>query len=160
MTTLAKCYSLGAKSMAKLDGVHPSLVSVVLRSIQLTRQDFAVHDGLRTLAQQRALVAKGASKTLKSKHLPQPDGHGHAVDLVPYINGQLRWEWGPSYEIAEAVHTAATELNVPLRWGGVWDRRFTALPMTAAGIKSAVHAYCERHPGPDFIDGPHFEMRA
>jgi peptidoglycan L-alanyl-D-glutamate endopeptidase CwlK len=151
-------YALGKKSTAELQGVHPTLVRIVQRAIVLTVQDFSVHDGVRTLEEQREYVRRGVSKTMNSRHLPQADGHSHAVDLVPYINGQLRWEWGPIYNIAHAVDQAATELGVKLRWGAVWDRTMDQYGGSAAALKAEVEAYCRRHPGPDFIDGPHFEL--
>lgn len=105
-------YKLSAQSEKELNGVHDDLVSVVRRAAELTAQEFAVHDGIRTLAEQKQMVRSGASQTLDSRHLT-----GHAVDLVPVINGKLRWEWGPIYLIADAVKAAAKELQIPLRWG-------------------------------------------
>lgn len=151
-------FVLGKKSLANLEGVHPKLVMVVKRAIEITVQDFTVQDGLRTVEEQRQLVARGASKTMNSRHLPQRDGYGHAVDLVPWINGQPRWEWEPIYDIAAAVQEAAAQEGVALRWGGVWDRRLGDLPSGREGLKRAVADYCRRHPGPDFIDGPHYEL--
>lgn len=151
-------YAFGAASKAKLVGVHPKLVAVVTSAISYSAQDFTVYEGVRTLERQKKLVASHASKTLASQHIVQSDGFGHAVDLVPWIDGQPRWEWGPIYEIGRAVRMAALELSVSIRWGGVWDRRLTDLPADRAGIQAAVSAYCARHPGPDFIDGPHFEL--
>ena len=150
--------SLSKSSLRELTGVHPSLVAVVHRAIEITEQDFAVHDGLRTDQEQAALVASGASKTRNSKHIIQNDGYGHAVDLVPVINGKLRWEWGPIYMIAAAVDTAATELGVALRWGGVWDKPLAAYGGSPEALRKETDAYCIRHPGQDFIDGPHFEL--
>lgn len=154
-------YSLGAKSLAELDGVHPKLVSVVKRAIQLTTQDFSVHDGLRTAAEQREYVRRGVSKTMNSMHMKQADGFGHAFDLVPWINGMLRWEWKPIFNIASAVRKAAEELSVPLTWGGVWDRAFLDLGDTAEDMESAVNAYVARRRGlgkTAFIDGPHWQL--
>lgn len=151
-------YKLGARSRSELTGVHPYLVAVVEKAITLTMQDFSVHDGIRSPAEQQEMVRRGASKTLNSKHLTQDDGYGHAVDLVPYVNGSLRWEWPLVYPIAAAMHQAAQELGVTLRWGGVWDRKLHELDGTPEGLKKAVHDYTVRHPGPDFIDGPHFEL--
>ena len=105
-------YVLGAKSRAELKGVHPDLVRVVERAIQITTQDFSVHDGLRTAEEQKALVAAGASQTINSMHRPQADGFGHAVDLVPFVNGKMRWEWPAIYPIAAAVWQASRELGV------------------------------------------------
>lgn len=151
-------FALSAYSHARLKGVHPDLAAAVRFAIQLTARDFIVHDGVRTLARQRQMVRAGASQTLHSRHRIQPDGFGHAVDLVPYIGGKVRWEWKPIYAIAAAMRQAAIEWNVDLVWGGVWDRHLADLPETAAGLEAAVKAYCVRHPGPDFIDGPHFEI--
>jgi peptidoglycan L-alanyl-D-glutamate endopeptidase CwlK len=151
-------YQLGARSVAKLRGVHPMLVAVVNRAIELTEQDFSVVDGLRSAAQQAELVRRGASQTLASRHLAQPDGWGHAVDLVPYHDGAPRWEWPLIYPVAAAAHKAARQLGVALRWGGVWDRRLELLPGTPLGLQEAVLAYARRHPGPDFLDGPHYEL--
>lgn len=154
-------YQLGAKSLAELEGVHPSLVRVVKRAIEITDQDFSVHDGLRTLAEQREYVRRGVSKTMNSMHMKQPDGFGHAVDLVPYINGQLRWEWKPIFVTASAVHQAARELGVALTWGGVWDRPFVDLGESPAAMEQAVNAYVARRRGAGktaFIDGPHWQL--
>jgi peptidoglycan L-alanyl-D-glutamate endopeptidase CwlK len=154
-------YVLGAKSRAELAGVHPKLVQVVERAIQITQQDFAVHDGLRTEAEQREYVRRGVSKTMNSMHRKQADGFGHAVDLVPFINGQLRWEWKPIFAIASAVRQAAGFHGVKLIWGGVWDRPFEALEPLPNYMEQAVNAYVARRRGAGktaFIDGPHFEL--
>jgi peptidoglycan L-alanyl-D-glutamate endopeptidase CwlK len=160
-------YVLGLRSRAKLNGVHPRLVEVVERAIQLTQQDFAVTDGVRTAEEQRKLVAKGASKTMNSKHRKQADGFGHAVDLVPWINGGPRWEWPPTYKVAAAMLKAAREKGVKLRWGGVWDKALDDLGGNgtdlAASLESEVQSYVKRRlklGKRAFIDGPHFELLA
>ncbi len=155
-------FAFGARSLARLKGVHPSLVGVVNRAITITKQDFSVHDGLRTQAVQREYVRRGVSKTMNSKHMKQADGFGHAVDLVPWINGQLRWEWKPIFNIAAAVRIAAELQGVALIWGGVWDRDFLALGETAADLEAAVNGYVSRRRAlgkTAFIDGPHLELK-
>jgi peptidoglycan L-alanyl-D-glutamate endopeptidase CwlK len=146
-------FKLGSKSLKELTGVHKDLVRVVKRAIEITVQDFSVHDGIRTLDEQKRLVEKGASQTLKSRHIT-----GHAVDLVPYINGKLRWEWDPIYKIADAVRLAAEELKVPIRWGGAWDILFTGVDDAPEDM---VVDYGNRRRAAGkkiFIDGPHFEL--
>jgi len=146
-------YSLGSKSKKELEGVHEDLVKVVERAIEITAQDFSVHDGIRTIEDQKALVEKGASKTMASRHIT-----GHAVDLVPYINGRLRWEWEPIYVIADAVRTAANELDVPIRWGGCWDQWLTESDDVPEDL---VEDYVARRRAAGkraFIDGPHYEL--
>lgn len=154
-------FLLGRASLAELDGVHPKLIGVVQRAIVLTAQDFTVHDGLRTEAEQQENVRRGVSKTMDSKHMRQADGYGHAVDLVPYVNGKLRWEWPPIYVIAAAVRQAAHEQGVKLIWGGVWDRPFETIEPTPKACEQAVAAYVQRRRAAGrsaFIDGPHYEL--
>lgn len=108
-------FILGSRSLSRLKGVHPDLVLVVKRAIQLTDVDFAVLEGLRTRTRQLELVRAGASKTMNSRHLT-----GHAVDLGAYVQGKVRWDWPLYYKIAGAMKRAARELEVPLEWGGDW----------------------------------------
>lgn len=108
-------FRLSRRSLSALAGVHPDLVRVVQRAIVLTPVDFVVIEGLRTLARQRELVAAGASRTTKSRHLT-----GHAVDLAAWVGGEVRWDW-PLYErLANAMKRAAGELGVFIVWGGDW----------------------------------------
>lgn len=74
---------LSKRSRNKLRGVKPEIVAVVYLALKLSKIDFAVIDGVRTLTRQRINFEKGVSKTMKSKHLIQTDGWGHAVDLMP-----------------------------------------------------------------------------
>lgn len=108
-------FALGARSKERLKGVHPDLVRVVERAIQLTEVDFTVLEGLRTAARQQQLVKSGASKTMRSRHLT-----GHAVDLAAVMDGEVRWDWPLYHKIAKAVKQAAAELKVPVEWGGDW----------------------------------------
>jgi peptidoglycan L-alanyl-D-glutamate endopeptidase CwlK len=108
-------YVLGRGSLSKLTGVHPDLVRVIKRAIEITPVDCTVLEGVRTIAQQRANVAKGASTTMRSRHLT-----GHAVDIAPLANGKVSWDWALYHKLAPAVKQAAKELNVPIEWGGDW----------------------------------------
>jgi peptidoglycan L-alanyl-D-glutamate endopeptidase CwlK len=135
-------FKFSARSLRNLEGVHPDLVRVVTRALELSDVDFAVIEGRRTKERQAELVAKGASWTMASRHLT-----GHAVDLAPFIAGGIRWDWPPFYRIASAMKRAALDQNVPVRWGGTW-RRLDALelPVTQASLH------------PSQADGPHFEL--
>lgn len=154
-------YVLGRASLKELEGVHPKLKEVTKRAIAISAQDFSVHDGLRTEAEQRRYVSFGASKTMNSMHRTQPDGFGHAVDLVPYINGKMRWEWPAIYPVAAAMRIAAEELDVDLIWGGVWDKPFREIPPNPEDMNRAVQLYVDRRRKAGksaFIDGPHYEL--
>ena len=77
-------YAFGSRSLQRLEGIHPDLRRVMDRAIATTDLDFTVLEGLRSLERQKKLVASGASKTLKSRHLT-----GHAVDIAPLIEGKV-----------------------------------------------------------------------
>jgi peptidoglycan L-alanyl-D-glutamate endopeptidase CwlK len=124
-------FSLSQRSLNNLRGVHPDLVRVVHRAIEITTVDFVVIEGVRTLARQEQLVKAGASRTLNSRHIPGKDGFGKAVDVMALVAGKGRWDWPLYPTIAQAFKAAATELSVPIVWGGDWPR---------------------------FRDGPHFEL--
>ena len=105
-------YTLGTRSRQRLSGVHPDLVAVVKRAIQITEQDFAVLEGIRNINRQRELFKAGKSTTMNSRHLT-----GHAVDLAPW---PISWEWEGFYPIADAMKQAAEELDIAIVWGGDW----------------------------------------
>lgn len=108
-------YQLSKRSKDRLSGVHPDLVRVVEKAIEISDMDFTVLEGVRSIARQQQLVASGASQTMQSRHIT-----GHAVDLAPYVAGQVRWDWPLYYKLAETVKKAAAECGVPIEWGGDW----------------------------------------
>ena len=155
-------FKLGAASQKKLLHLHYKLRTVVELAIQWSTLDFTVYETIRTLDQQKAYMAKGVTRTMKSKHLEQSDGYSHAVDLVPYINGKPVWDWDGCYSIACAMDRAATHLGLAghIRWGGAWDRVLADFGNEPAAYKKEVENYKQRHGGTDFIDGPHYEWVA
>jgi peptidoglycan L-alanyl-D-glutamate endopeptidase CwlK len=60
-------FKLSRRSLDRLEGIDERLQAVVKQAITLTKTDFGVIQGMRTLEQQKELVAKGASQTMKSK---------------------------------------------------------------------------------------------
>ena len=152
-------YKLGKGSLKNLEGVHPDLVWIVNYAIKITKQDFTVTDGIRTLWEQRENVRAGVSQTMNSKHLPQTDGWGHAVDLVPWINGKARWELLACYKIAEAIRTASQARGRIIRWGGAWTPLTWTAPLPTPEKLVQAYAARKRAQGkPAFIDGPHYEI--
>lgn len=112
---------LTSRDRTRLQGVHPDLVRVIERAAaDPACPDFMVIEGIRTVARQRKLVAIGASKTMNSRHIPAPDGHGHAVDLAPLVSGRPSWDWPLYYQLAPVVKAAARAEGVPIEWGGDW----------------------------------------
>lgn len=108
-------FKLSQKSLDRLSGVHPDLVAVVKRAIEITEVDFAVLEGVRSKARQEQLLKAGASQTMRSRHLT-----GHAVDLGAYVGGSVRWDWPLYDKIALAMKAAALELQAAIEWGGDW----------------------------------------
>jgi len=152
-------FKLSQRSLDKLDGVHPDLVAVVKRAIEITDVDFGVTYGVRTVEEQEKLVASGRSQTMKSKHLIQDTGYSHAVDLVAYDGSDVVWEINVYDNICDAMARAADELEVPVKWGAAWSEGDIRFYEDTA--EDAMNAYIDlrrsqgRRP---FIDGPHFEM--
>jgi peptidoglycan L-alanyl-D-glutamate endopeptidase CwlK len=152
-------FSLSNRSLDKLEGVHPNLVAVVKRAIEVTDVDFGVTYGVRTLQEQEELYNSGRSQTMKSKHLIQEDGYSHAVDLVAYFGSDVSWELNVYDNICDAMAIAAEELEVPIKWGAAWSEGDIRFYEDTA--EDAMNAYIDlrrsqgRRP---FLDGPHFEM--
>jgi peptidoglycan L-alanyl-D-glutamate endopeptidase CwlK len=110
-------------SLAKLKGVHPDLVRVVMRCAKDWKDNsftFGITCGPRTLEEQKILVKKGASKTLRSRHIPAANKFSHAIDVVAMLDGKVRWDWPLYDKIAKAVKAAAKAEKVLLEWGGDW----------------------------------------
>ena len=125
-------FKLGKRSLSNLEGVHPDLVKVVNRAIELTQVDFTVIEGLRTKERQAQLLKEKKTTTSNSRHLT-----GHAVDLAAWVipegseKATISWDWKYYHQIADAMKKAASELNVSIEWGGDWKK---------------------------FKDGPHFQL--
>ena len=147
-------YKLSKRSLARLEGVDERMIRVVKTAITFSTVDFGVIQGLRTIEEQRELVAKGASQTMKSKHLD-----GLAVDLMAYVGSRGSWELSLYDNIADAMKLAAIEENVAIRWGAAWQ--IPDISEWDGTMQDAMDNYIDlrrsqgRRP---FIDGPHFEL--
>lgn len=117
---------LNKRSLSRLEGVHPLLQRLIKEAAKGSPVEFQITEGRRSIEKQRQLVAKGASKTMRSRHLT-----GHAVDVVAYVDGEVRWDWPLYKKIADHVKLKARQLEIPIEWGGDWKH---------------------------FKDGPHFQL--
>lgn len=133
------------RSLKRLEGVHPLLVDVVHKAMQMQVMDFSVVEGVRSLDRQKELFSQGASKTLKSKHLIQSDGYGHAVDLYPYPINMKRVIKGDAKEIYRfgvlngVIQGIANYMKVDIINGADWDGDGETLDHT-------------------FFDAPHYQL--
>jgi peptidoglycan L-alanyl-D-glutamate endopeptidase CwlK len=120
-------FILGKRSTDNLKGVHPDLVRVVKRALDISPVDFTVIEGLRTKERQAELLEQGFTRTMNSRHII-----GQAIDIVP-----LPVDWNnpkPFGMVAEAMKKAADELGVKITWGGDW-KTFKDLPHYQIEVK-------------------------
>lgn len=126
-------FSFSQRSLNNLEGVHPDLVRVCHRALELTTVDFGITEGLRSYNRQKELVAAGKSQTMHSRHLS-----GKAVDYAAFLSGGVTWHESYYHQIAAAFKAAAAELGIPIVWGGDW-----------VSFKDLDHVELERHAYPD-----------
>ena len=152
-------YKLSGRSLNKLEGVHPTMVDTVKRAIKLSKVDFGVIYGVRSLAEQKRLYEAKRSQTMKSKHLVQEDGYSHAVDLMAYDGSDPSWDIVMYDDIADAMKEAAIETGAKICWGAAWH--INDIAEWSGTMEQAMNAYIDlrrssgRRP---FIDGPHFQL--
>ena len=106
--------AFGTRSKERLRGVDTRLRNVLNEVVKF--YDITILEGMRTEDSQRELVAKGASQTMKSKHI-----EGKAVDIAPYPVPDWKNKDQFVY-MAGRVMQEADNQKVPVRWGGNWDR--------------------------------------
>lgn len=124
---------LSEKSLRRLDGVDPRLVSVLGAAAAICPLTFSVTEGVRNKAKQTMLFNAGRSKTLNSRHLINPaTGFGEAVDVCVLIDGKADWTLSNYSTVAKAVKAASRQLGIAVEWGGDWQT---------------------------FKDGPHFQLK-
>ena len=152
-------FKLSGRSLNKLEGVHPTMVDTVKRAIELSKVDFGVIYGVRSLAEQKKLYEAKRSQTMKSKHLVQEDGYSHAVDLMAYDGSDPSWDIVMYDDIADAMKAAALETGAKICWGAAWQ--IDDIAKWDGTMEQAMNAYIDlrrsqsRRP---FIDGPHFQL--
>lgn len=138
-------FALSTTSKNRLKGVHPNLVKVIERAIEITEVDFMVVEGVRTRENMMINWGKGrtaaqcaawgipakyakpdAAKVtwlrnpFASNHAPKTDGYGYAVDLLP---APYDWKNLKDFDkMADAVLEAAKELGIAVRWGADWNK--------------------------------------
>ena len=151
-------FKLSSRSLGKLEGVNPVLVDTVKRAIEVSKVDFGVIYGVRSLEEQQKLYKAGRSQTMKSRHLIQEDGTSHAVDLMAYDGKNPSWDIVMYDDIADAMKAAAKETGAKICWGAAWQ--IEDIAKWDGTMEEAMNAYVDlrrsqnRRP---FIDGPHFQ---
>lgn len=112
---------LNERSRERLNGVNKQLVECITKSVEKADKlglNVQVSEGLRTVERQKALVAKGASKTMKSRHII-----GQAVDVfILKDNKTLDWDIKSFAKFNEIVQETAKEMGIKITWGGTWTK--------------------------------------
>ena len=109
---------LDARSHKHCQDIHPDLLEVVELADELCEAegiDFIITDGCRTLEEQKAFVAAGKSRTMKSRHLG-----GFAIDYVALVNGRVTYDLVAMGRVAACFKRAAAKRRIPVNWGGDW----------------------------------------
>lgn len=146
-------FRLGDSSKKKLALGRPEIIRLVERAILVTEIDFLVHEVMRTTAQQAKYVANGASTTMNSRHLT-----GHAVDLIPLVDGKPSYHWAHYYTLARAVQRAARDESIVVTWGAVWDRDLNAMTEDLEDEVADYVARCKAKKKKAFLDGAHVQL--
>ncbi len=123
-------YGFSERSTNNLKGVHPNMIKVAERAIEISGQDFFVNEGVRTMERQKELYAQGRTKpgpkvtwTLQSNHFKKAStGYGHAIDIYPFpYKPETKGYAAKQKVVALAMLKAANDLDIPIRWGADWD---------------------------------------
>lgn len=108
-------WKFGKKSKERLAGVKKPLQDLFNAAIADSPYDFSITCGLRTVEEQRVLVATGKSRTMKSKHLT-----GDAVDIAVFVDGKITWDLKYYKAVAAHIKKVAIKMGIKIEWGGDW----------------------------------------
>jgi peptidoglycan L-alanyl-D-glutamate endopeptidase CwlK len=104
-------------------------VKVAHEALARSTIDFGISQGVRTQEEQNALYEQGRTKpgkivtwTKNSKHLPQKDGYGHAIDFVCYVNGKVTWDEQYYPVVVKSMLNAAQDLGIKIIAGANWKK--------------------------------------
>lgn len=113
-------YQFSRQSVGNMKGLHPDMVRVLHRALEITPYDFGVLEGVRSIERQREYFRNGNSTTMNSQHLIQDTGFGHAVDLVVWVDGKPTQKHKYFRKVIQAIFTAAIDLGVQVEAGALW----------------------------------------
>lgn len=108
-------WKFGKKSKERLAEVKQPLQDLFNAAIVDSPYDFSITCGLRTVEEQKVLVAAGKSRTMKSKHLT-----GDAVDIAVFVDGKITWDLKYYKIVATHIKKVAAKLGIKIEWGGDW----------------------------------------
>lgn len=121
-------YKFSKKSLEKINNFkfHPKLRQLLNEAIKTSPIDFTVIETVRTIEQQKIYVAKGTSKTMKSRHIPSVNKSGlcEAFDIAPY---PINWKDIKRFILlSQHIKNTAKKLGISIFWGGDFKTFFDA----------------------------------
>ena len=115
-------YELSKSSKEKLETCDKRLIKIVETAIKISKIDFGVSCGHRSIEEQQKLFKEGKNRVdgikTKGKHNFYPS---KAVDLFAYVDGAISYEIADLSYIAGIIDAVANQLGYKVRWGGNWD---------------------------------------
>ncbi len=145
-------FEFGESSQRELETMHPDLQKIFELALTLSKVDFGISEGYRSIERQHRLFLQGKSKidgiSRKGKHNYTPSLAGDIYAYHPVSSFRRQIIYDPvhlSYiagvmDAAAAVLLTQEEITHKLRWGGNWD-------------SDGVIIYDQ-----SFDDMPHFEL--
>lgn len=115
-------YSFSTKSLNLLNHpkFSPTLRLLLMEAIKDSPIDFTILETVRTLEKQKEYLAKGTTKTLKSRHIPSSNnsGYSEAADIAPY---PINWQDIARFKkLSDHILKKANQLAIPITWGGTF----------------------------------------
>lgn len=122
-------WEYSARSLNRLHTCHPDLIVLMLAALDDPECpcDITIVEGFRDETRQNLMVEEGRSQLPwpRSRHNEFPS---RAVDIAPYVNGSVSWEWAHYEPLAAHIKTVWQRLRMDdkvsnqyeLEWGGDW----------------------------------------
>lgn len=111
-------YKFSQTSDDRLKTCDKRLQSIFYHAIKISKIDFGITEGYRSVERQKQLLAEGKTKVEFGKHNEVPS---LAVDIVPKVNGKSDYSIPVLSYIAGLVDAIAYQMGYNIRWGGNWD---------------------------------------
>ena len=115
-------YKLSKLSKKRLEGVDTKLKALIEEALDDSPVDFGIawKGGKRTAKEQKQLYKKGVT-TKDGYERMSKHQIGQAVDVLPYVAGQVNLEEKYYYIIIGVVMSTAKRMGLNIRSGGDWD---------------------------------------
>jgi len=124
-------YRWGRRSLTRLQTCTPEIQRLLTEALEHPDCpcDMTIVYGHRSNDKQAELYAIGRTKpgAIVTNAKPGQSRHNsfpsEAVDVVPYVNGGMSWDWAHITPMAAHIKRVAGELGIPIVWGGDWKMR-------------------------------------